>query len=127
MATMKAVALLHDVIEDCGVTYDELVSSFGLQVAFGVLQLSDILQVGNRASRKEQTRMRLKNSPDWVQTIKCADIINNCPSIMKHDSKFAETYIPECKALLDVMDKADEYLLGVAFNVISGTAGKDVS
>lgn len=59
--------------------------------------------------------------------VKCADIIHNCSSIMKHDPNFAETYISECKALLGVMDKADEYLRGVAFNVISDTAGKDVS
>jgi len=36
-----------------------------------------------------------------AQMIKCADMIDNVPSIVEHDINFAMVYVPEKKALLD--------------------------
>lgn len=104
-----AVAWLHDSFEDQGMTPGELDARFGRIVAVGVAWLSDI-ETGNRAERKAASRARLARAPGWIQTIKCADLISNTSSIVKHDPKFAVTYLAEKRALLDVMNKADPRL-----------------
>ena len=106
---MIAVAWLHDCVEDQGVEIVTLVSEFGMEVAKGVLLLSDLEQ-GNRATRKALSRERLSKAPEWVQTIKYADLISNTSSIVKHDAKFAQLYLEEKCFLLEVMDKGDPLL-----------------
>ncbi len=110
---MIAVAWLHDCREDQGVTGEEIEDRFGMRVAVGVALLSDF-ETGNRAERKAAGRVRLADAPSWVQTIKCADLISNTSSIVKHDPKFAVTYLEEKRLLLDVMTKADLRLLTIA-------------
>jgi guanosine-3',5'-bis(diphosphate) 3'-pyrophosphohydrolase len=70
--------------------------------------------MGNRAERKAASRARLAAAPGWVQTIKCADLISNTSSIVKHDPKFAVTYLEEKRLLLDVLTKADPRLVAIA-------------
>ena len=108
-----AVAWLHDCVEDQGVSEDDLEIQFGLQVAEGVMLLSD-LETGNRAQRKAASRLRLAAAPGWVQTIKCADLISNTSSIVEHDPEFAKVYLEEKRLLLSVLTKADPRLLKIA-------------
>lgn len=108
-----AVAWLHDVVEDCGVTLSEIESRFGTMVAIGVSGLSD-METGNRAERKAASRDRLAACSDWIQTIKCADLISNTSSIVRHDPKFAVTYLEEKRLLLAVLDKADPRVRAMA-------------
>lgn len=115
---MVCVSLLHDCMEDQGVTHDELVERFGDVVAGGVRLLSD-LEPGNRASRKAAARERLARAPGWVQTIKCADLISNAPSIIKHDPKFAAVYREEARLLLGRLTDADPCLRHYATNLMS--------
>jgi len=110
---MIAVAWLHDCMEDQGVDVWDLTRRFGGTVAVGVQRLSD-METGNRAERKAASRIRLGDSAAWVQTIKCADLISNTSSIVKHDPKFAVTYLEEKRLLLDVLTKADPRLLELA-------------
>jgi GTP diphosphokinase / guanosine-3',5'-bis(diphosphate) 3'-diphosphatase len=109
----QAVCWLHDCMEDQGVTLETLESKFGSAIAYAVSQLSD-LEIGNRAERKKQSRERLASAWEWVQTIKCADLISNTSSIVQHDPKFAVTYLEEKRLLLDVLTKADPRLLALA-------------
>lgn len=102
---MLTVALLHDVMEDQGVTHQELVIQFGRDVADGVLLLSD-LDGGNRKQRNEATLKRLADAPGWVQTVKCGDLISNTKSIVEHDPGFAIPYLHEKRRLLAVMQGA---------------------
>ena len=116
-----AVAWLHDSIEDCGVSIDDLVRMLGYGVnaetiAAGVWWLSDTEDGKNRAERKAKSRDRLAKAPGWIQTIKCADLISNTSSIMQHDAKFAVTYLEEKRLLLDVLTNADVRLLEMASN-----------
>lgn len=119
-----ATAWLHDVVEDCG--YEERMLHEAIdpsmeaypwsdvdQIIRGVMWLSD-LEEGNRATRKRLSRERLAAAPGWVQTIKCADLISNTSSIVKHDPDFAKVYLEEKRLLLDVMTKADRRLWNIA-------------
>lgn len=111
--TAIAVAWLHDSVEDQGVTLEVLSAEFGPPVMMGVLLLSD-LETGNRAERKAASRERLARAPDWVQTIKVADLISNTSSIVEHDPKFALVYLEEKRLLLDVLGGADQRLVAIA-------------
>lgn len=108
-----AVAWLHDAKEDQNANMIYIEKEFGEDVASGVMWLSD-LEVGNRESRKRQSRERLARAPAWVQTIKCSDLISNTGSIVMHDPKFAITYLEEKRLLLEVLTKADARLLEMA-------------
>lgn len=110
---MIATAFLHDSVEDCGVTIQQIEDRFGLIVALGVSGLSDI-ETGNRAERKAASRERLAKCAGWIQTIKCAGLISNTSSIVQHDPKFAVTYLEEKRLLLEVMTKADPRLRRIA-------------
>lgn len=112
-STALAVAWLHDVVEDCGVTLAEIDRRFGAMVAIGVSGLSDV-ETGNRAERKAAGRDRLAACSGWIQTIKCADLISNTSSIVRHDPKFALVYLEEKRLLLEKMTKADPRLRELA-------------
>lgn len=110
---MIATAWLHDCVEDCGVSLQEIGDRFGHMVAIGVSGLSDT-ETGNRAQRKALSRERLSRCSAWIQTIKCADLISNTSSIVMHDPKFAVTYLEEKRLLLAVLNRADPRLLELA-------------
>lgn len=113
---MIAAALLHDVLEDTGVTFDLLVEQFGSEVAELVLWLTDVSRPedGNRSTRKALDRQHSAAAPADAQTVKVADLISNTRSIVAHDPGFAKTYLEEKRLLLDVLTKADPLLLTVA-------------
>lgn len=122
---MIAVAWLHDVVEDCAYTPAMLTDALMDKqyrpsevemVVRGVMLLSD-LEEGDRATRKRLSRERLAAAPGWVQTIKCADLISNTSSIVKHDPDFAKVYLEEKRLLLDMMPKADVRLWNIARNM----------
>lgn len=113
-----ACAWLHDVIEDQGVSPEEIEKHFGFQVSVAVLSLSD-LEVGDRDTRKEMSRQRLAKTPGWVQTIKVADIISNTGSTMKHDPVFADKYFAEKRLLLPLLKDANPHLLEIAWKQVS--------
>lgn len=103
--------LLHDVIEDCGVTEHDLAndSLIGHKVAKWVWWLSDQSKPedGNRAARKEIDRQHIAKAQPPVKTVKCADLISNTKSIVVHDPNFATTYLPEKLRILEVIQDAD--------------------
>jgi (p)ppGpp synthase/HD superfamily hydrolase len=123
---MIAIAFLHDVIEDCGVTYHRLFQEFGFTIAISVLNLSD-MEEGNRKERKAMSLHRLSKSVPWVQTIKCADLISNISSIAIHDPKFAKLYISEAKDLLGAMERADKNIKNMALAVVKEADNKLLS
>lgn len=120
-----ATALLHDTVEDQGeaqgVTREVIEHCLhakfaaanqhvhlGLEyeiqlVGAGVEALTDPAPAPglNRAKRKQMTRIRLRDSPGWIQGIKCGDIVSNAKSIVQHDPNFAHICIPEMQALVN--------------------------
>lgn len=112
-----ATCWLHDCMEDQGVTMHKLVDEFGKTVAGAVLLLSD-LEKGNRAERKAASRERLSKAPGWIQTIKCADLISNTSSIVRHDPDFAKVYLEEKRLLLEVLTEANPDLRALAMSMV---------
>lgn len=108
-----AAAWLHDVVEDCGVDSLFIFVNFGEAVGVMVAGLTDNPPTPglNREHRKAKDRERLSNSGAETQGIKCADLISNTSSIVKHDPDFAKVYLKEKRAILEVLTRAPAALL----------------
>lgn len=118
--TILAAALLHDVLEDTPVTQQEM-RAF-LQTIMSeedadetlklVIELTDVYVKKdypkmNRRTRKAKEQLRIAETSADSQTIKYADIIDNCNEIVKHDPDFAKVFLYECRANLRVMGKGN--------------------
>lgn len=114
-------AFLHDTIEDCGVTFEEIRDAgFGIGTATLVRMLTDVSKPddGNRAIRKEIDRQHLAKASPLAKTVKLADLIDNSASIITHDRKFAQVYMREKEALLEVLVEGDATLYSRAKAIV---------
>lgn len=98
-----AIALLHDVLEDCDCTYNELQSLFNEDISYMVYQLSNLLPKDkfNRKSRSEIYSVGFRSAFSSAKIIKCFDILDNMQSIKTHDPKFYNVWKEERLFLLD--------------------------
>ena len=117
---MLCAALLHDVVEDCGVTLGEIYEIFGSEVCYMVNDLSDYScpEDGNRTKRKEIDRKWIADASQSSKTIKLADLISNSKSICEHDKDFAKVYIKEKELLLGVLTEGDPTLYAQAKDIV---------
>lgn len=117
---MLAAAWLHDVVEDTGVPVTLIWSEFGSVVASYVNWLTNPSKEedGNRERRKSIDREFIRNAPAEVKTIKLADLISNCSSIVQHDQKFAKTYLEEKRLMLEVLREGDSVLFERAASIV---------
>lgn len=114
-----AAAWLHDTVEDTKVTMPLIHGLFGLKVAEYVGALTEDRPEGlNRAQRKELACKKLGAACAEVQDLKLLDGLDNLPSVMKHDPKFAKQYVVEKESLLIVLTKASPDLIAQTRNVL---------
>lgn len=109
----------HDLIEDCQVTQSTLKAMFGAQVAAGIATLSDVWDAGsNRQERHQSSLKRLQGASDWVQDVKCADIISNLSTIhLLPQVAWRDMYIREKFEQLDILHMATPSLRSYAYSV----------
>lgn len=128
------VGYLHDTIEDCGITSDELLNALtgrqmdiltALEVCQGVVTLThkkhdDLTRAENFAVYTEKLR---KARIEWIE-VKLADIISNCSDISTLDAKFARTYLKEKYYQVQQLynDNLNKYLYNLAIQTIKKSA-----
>ncbi len=119
---MVAAAWLHDTIEDCGVTAEQICQEFNCYVSGLVEWLTDVSKPsdGNRAIRKAIDRAHTAKAPPEAKTVKLADLISNTRSIVENDPKFAKIYLQEKSELLKVLSDGDAELLLQASELTRG-------
>jgi (p)ppGpp synthase/HD superfamily hydrolase len=126
-----AAAILHDVLEDTPVTAKELHifletvmnSKDASRTVKLVKELTDeyvkeAYPQWNRRKRKSMEVERLLKTSADSQTIKYADIYDNCLEIVKHDRHFANVFLSECKNILTKLDKGEAHLWQKAKDVV---------
>lgn len=131
--SLKAAALLHDVLEDTETTADEILSFLislmdkrkAQQALQLVRELTDVYEKKNypdwnRRKRKEMEARRLAKVSADAQTIKYADIIDNSREIMQHDPGFGIRFSKECKMILEHMKDGHPELRQMALEVVEG-------
>ena len=70
-------ALLHDVIEDTAVTYEQIKNEFGSAVANGVLALTKNPAVGDKPAQMADSLTRIQEQSHEIWIVKLADRISN--------------------------------------------------
>ncbi len=116
-------ALLHDVLEDTLCELSELQANFSDNVVQWVYELTDATAMPgiNRAQRKANDRDRLFHASFEAKAIKCADIMDNLPSIVAHDRGFGKVMLAEVKLLLPLLEKTHYHLYKGACEVMAAT------
>jgi (p)ppGpp synthase/HD superfamily hydrolase len=113
MATeeLVAAAFLHDVIEDCGQSEDEIALRFGALVTGFVVELTNTSKEHgvNRAERKRRDRDRMAKVSTQAKIVKLIDRIDNLREIDRGNDFFS-VYAAESLLLADVLDVADAAL-----------------
>ncbi len=132
-----SAALLHDVLEDTEMTDADmqqfLQTVFNEPVAEHILQLvTELTDVyvkpaypkWNRRKRKSMELKRLANTSPESQTVKYADIIDNCRKIREQDPEFAKVFLHECARLLKYINKGNSALYELAVQTVDGEINK---
>ncbi len=103
-------ALLHDVLEDTLVRYDQVQATFGQAVASGVMALT----VNKRLPRPEQMPEclgRIRQQPQEIWMVKLADRITNLQPPPKHWSKSkVREYHREAQVIYEALKEASPFL-----------------
>lgn len=114
--SLIAAALLHDTVEDTGVTYDQLLQDFNSYVASVVQDLTNPPKSDhqgiNRQARKKLDRERLAATPPEVQSIKLADRLDNLRDMAGAEDGFIRLYLKESRLLLEALTQADVRIRG---------------
>lgn len=134
---MLAAALLHDVLEDTPVNKKGITDFLDQwmppeQVARTIQLVEELTDVyvkanyphWNRRKRKTKELERMELTSADAQTIKYADIIDNCTYIAEQDPDFAKVFLHECNALLKKMPKGNAGLRKKAIALVEGALSR---
>lgn len=123
-ATLMAGAL-HDVVEDTHKTLNMVREKFGSEISELVSEVTnpDNKPEGlSRAERKALDREHVAAASPRAQNCKCADVASNIGTgkhnLAEIDPEFATVYLPEKKAAMAVLTKADPKLWRIAMDRI---------
>lgn len=86
-------AWLHDILEDCPVSYNDIKKNFGEEVAEIVYCVTDELG-RNRKERKGKTYPKIRSNPDAI-IIKLADRIANLQNCLDKNHGMLNAYVKE--------------------------------
>lgn len=106
-------AFLHDVIEDCGITYELLVKEFNNSIATLVQEVSNPsknLSGVTRAERKRIDREHIAKISFNGKLIKLADRVDNLMDSIGCPIDWITKYLEESKLLLEVLKGVDDDL-----------------
>ncbi|WP_158752155.1 HD domain-containing protein [Acidobacterium sp. S8] len=110
---MIAAAWLHDIVEDTGVTIDDVERQFGVQVAklvYEVTVVSDPAR-GHRAASFALSKQHFAKVSDAAKTVKLADLIDTSRDLYKNDWAMFRTYAAEANELALVLNGGNTRLL----------------
>jgi (p)ppGpp synthase/HD superfamily hydrolase len=115
LETASVIAILHDTIEDTIVTFEDIEQQFGLEIAQGVQALSkddSIVCVGeSKRAQLEESLVRLRAAPRYVQAVKLADRVSNLKSFPAMWNREKVTnYLEEAMLIVRSLGDASEGL-----------------
>jgi (p)ppGpp synthase/HD superfamily hydrolase len=126
-----AAALLHDVVEDTDVNFtrlkiflEQVMNESDAYTTFQLVKdLTDVYTYNNyptlnRRQRKDKEYERLAFVQPDAQTIKYADIIDNCMDIAESGDDFAPKFLQECQQLLKKIRKGNATLYQQAQSMV---------
>lgn len=112
-----AAAYCHDVVEDTSLDCEYLETELNIDVAnivYDVTNPSKDFPELNRKDRKALDLEHLKHAGVRAMALKLADILCNAPDIITDDPKFAKTWVPEAKRVIEVCRNGSDILYSEA-------------
>jgi hypothetical protein len=108
-----ATAWLHDIVEDTGITVDDVERQFGVQVAELVRELTVVSHPArrHRATSFALSKLHFAKVSDAAKTVKLADLIDTCRDLYKNDWAMFRTYAEEANELALVLKGGNTQLL----------------
>ena len=100
--------LLHDIIEDTEITYEDVKENFGEEVAEIVYCVTDELG-RNRKERKSKTYKKIRNNPKSI-VVKLCDRISNITESMGNDNY-------NLKLMKMYLDEHNEFVNGISTDI----------
>jgi (p)ppGpp synthase/HD superfamily hydrolase len=91
--SILVACILHDILEDTGISYNDINKAFGLEIAEIVFCVTDELG-RNRKERKEKTYPKIRSNWKAV-AVKICDRISNVAHSNEYNSKMKECYSKE--------------------------------
>lgn len=117
------IAKLHDVVEDCECTDQEIHDEFGKDVADGVLALTNTSKLErpdlNRAARKARDNEKLAKIPVRYKLVKLADIYYNVSDLDGFKKGFAFKFLGEKREQAAAVREGSEVLYNKIINTIN--------
>jgi (p)ppGpp synthase/HD superfamily hydrolase len=108
------IAKLHDVVEDCDCTVDEIREAFGDDIADGVAALTNTSKIDapelNRAARKARDNEKLTKIAARYKLVKLADIYYNVNDLEGFKRGFAFKFLEEKRTQAAVVREGSEQL-----------------
>ena len=71
------VSYLHDTLEDTNTTFEELISIFGLKIAYLVKELTNDPDIKENLGKTKYLSIKMKNMDDKALTIKLCDRLDS--------------------------------------------------
>lgn len=112
--SLIVAALLHDVIEDCDVSYVDIQHYFGDHIAVLVQSVTNSCFEGDRLERKTAEFNRISKCGRHARILKLYDRLDNIEDLESHmisgnaTKGFCELYAKESLMLIDLIGNSDE-------------------
>lgn len=104
-------ALLHDVIEDTDINYEEIKEEFSLEVAEGVSALTKNQELPTKQEQMSDSLNRIIQQPPEIWMVKMCDRITNLQQPPKHWNREKIIYYRQEAILIwERLGKANQYL-----------------
>lgn len=100
---LAIVAILHDTVEDCDVTLQEIFQLFGAQVASLVEELTTDKKECERRGKTVYLCVKVLEMSSYGLRIKLADRLHNCSDLLNMPQSFRDKYITETLAIIGVL------------------------
>jgi len=102
---LLTAALLHDVIEDCNISIEEIEKEFGSFVASIVQELTNDNEAIKKFGKKQYMIYKVLTITNYALVIKLADRLHNIIDIDGAEKSWREKYIDETQLLISVLRK----------------------
>lgn len=119
-----AAAWLHDVVEDCGVSSDEIATKFSVEVRDLVIELTNPSKGSTltRRERKDMDREHLSKVSRWAKIIKAIDRLDNLKDMRRAEAGFRRLYANESKLLCNVLRVSNDPVLSSLIDLVLSEA-----
>lgn len=103
MFLLSTAAILHDTVEDCEVSLEEIAAKFGYHVASLVEELTLDKSKYEKIGKKEYLAQELLKMSSYALVIKLCDRLDNVSDLKSMNEEFRNKYREETRYILDMV------------------------